>query len=461
LGVGSHWVDIQVSGVSELKVLHVNVFDVYGGGETIMRRLCEGLIQSGNQSGCLVRQKNEESHPYPVEIFRHDEHRPLWCRNWIGIGTRLMEGPGKSRMWVRGLARFLMNEIGQPKRTWKRKLGWEDFDFPDTEAAMRRFSFTPDLIHIHCFHGKYFDLRQLESISQWRPVVVTLHDPWMFTGHCAYPGSCERFKVGCGACPDLKRYPAISRDASASNFARKREIYCRSEMHLAAPSRWMMNQLEASALGDCFKDKRVIPNGIDTSEFTPGDSLVAREQWQLDPAVPVLLYVARNARSSPYKDFGTIKRSMRAVVDELRKPIQLLVLGESGSEEIHGSLRIRFELTTNSQKVVAAYRAADIYLHAAAAENFPTTVLEAMACGTPVVATRTGGIPEQVIEAQTGHLVESGDHDAMTSAILKLLKDEARAHEFGSLARQKAVQLYDQSVMSERYLEWYKQICCK
>jgi glycosyltransferase involved in cell wall biosynthesis len=442
-----------------MKVLHVNVFDVYGGGETIMRRLCDGLIKSGHEAGCLVRQKNRAEHAYPVEVFQHDAKRPRWSRLCVNVGTRLMEGPGKERMWVRGVSRFLINQLGQPLRTWKRQAGREDFDFPDTEAAMHRFSFEPDLIHIHCFHGQYFDLRKLTSISQWKPTVVTLHDPWMFTGHCAYPGDCEGFKTGCGSCPDLKRYPAIPRDATAENFQRKKNIYVDSNIHVAAPSRWMMDQLEASALGHCFLDKIVIPNGIDTAAYTPGDVEGARKVWRLPDGVPVLLYVARNARNSPYKDYATIERAARQVATERGSEVHLLVLGEEAEKEVHGHLNIHFALTTDHAEIMAAYRAADIYLHAAAAENFPTTVLEAMACGVPVVATKIGGIPEQVDDGKTGYLVEPGDDSEMAQKIQRILSDTDLRGNLGEAGRARVVEKYDQSVMTNVYLKWYEKIC--
>jgi len=287
---------------------------------------------------------------------------------------------------------------------------------------------------------------------------VTLHDTWMFTGHCAYPGTCERFKVGCGSCPDLERYPAVSRDATADNFLRKRDIYRDSNIHLSAPSRWMMNQLEASALGSCFTDKQVIPNGIDTEKFSPGDRVEARKIWRLPENVPVLLYVARNARHSPYKDYATIESAAKKVAAQLDHEIHVLVLGEEAPDEVTENLTIHFRLTTDLKKIIAAYRSADVYLHAAAAENFPTTVLEAMACGLPVVATNIGGIPEQIEEELMGYLVDAGDGSAMADKILKVLSDENLLKHMGQSARELAVKCYDQSVMSDRYIEWYQKI---
>jgi len=439
-----------------MNILHINVFDVYGGGEAIMRRLCEGVSLRGHQPRVLVREKMTDKFPFPISLFEHEAGRSFWGRSWRSFGRLLMDGPGKNRKWIRGVARFFMGPIAEPVRQWRMSTGREDFDFPDTLGAIGRIRPEPDIIHIHCFHGKYFDLRQLPAITSWKPVVVTLHDAWMFTGHCAYPGECDRFRVGCGQCPDLKRYPAVPRDATAQNFALKKELYSYSQIFAVAPSQWMMEQLKASALGEVMEYNRVIPNGIDTDYFSPGDPIEARHHWEIPADGPLLLYVARNARSSPYKDYRTVRRAAEAVAASGGGPLHLLVLGDEAPPEQSGNLHVRFSLTTSPDKIRAAYRAADIVIHAAQAENFPTTILEAMACGCPVIATRTGGIPEQLLEGETGFLVEPGDATAMARSIFRLLDEPDLQQSFGRAARTRAINEFDRAIMTEQYLEWYR-----
>ncbi len=441
-----------------MNILHVNVFDVYGGGETIMCRLAEGANEQGHRASVLVRERMGEGLPFPVSVFNHDSRRSDWARAWRDAGSWLMDGPGKNRKWVRGVSRFLSGPLAEPLRAIRRQAGYEDFEYPDTRHAIQRADPEPDVIHIHCFHGKYFDLRELEEISRWKPVVVTLHDAWMFTGHCAYPGECGRFQVGCGSCPDLKRYPSIPRDKTAQNFRRKREIYSRSRLNLVAPSRWMMDQLELSAMKGCFDRQRVIPNGIDTDFFYPGDRAEARADWEEDEKTPLLLYVARNARTSPYKDFKTVCLAAEEVADRRGGKVRLLVLGDEGDPDHRGNLSIHFETTTDLRRIRSAYRACDIYLHAASAENFPTTVIEAMACGRPVVATRTGGIPEQVIEGTTGFLVNLKDSKMMAKRIWNLLEDETMRTSMGSAARQRARDYFSSTVMISQYMSFYETI---
>ena len=103
------------------------------------------------------------------------------------------------------------------------------------------------------------------------PTVLTLHDAWLLSGHCAHSFDCERWKTGCGECPDLTIEPAIRRDATADNWVRKRDIYARSRLYVATPSPWLMGRVEQSMLAPAVEQARVIPNGVDLSVFRPAD----------------------------------------------------------------------------------------------------------------------------------------------------------------------------------------------
>src|SRR5262249_24448165 len=121
-------------------------------------------------------------------------------------------------------------------------LGLEDFNHPYTRHLAELSGRRPDVLLCNNLHGGYFDLRQLPWLSMRLPVVLRLADSWAFTGHCAVPGQCDRWRTGCGRCPDLATPPAVSRDATRFNWQRKRWILARSRVHVAAPSRWLMDR---------------------------------------------------------------------------------------------------------------------------------------------------------------------------------------------------------------------------
>src|SRR5262249_35811923 len=149
--------------------------------------------------------------------------------------------------------------------------GIEDFRYPGSRRLLQLTPQQPDLVHGHNLHGGYFDLRILPELSAQVPVVLTLHDAWLLSGHCSHSFDCERWKTGCGRCPDLTIYPAIRRDATASNGRRKRTIYQRSRLHVAAPCQWLMDKVNESILALGAVETRIIPNGVDRTTFHPAE----------------------------------------------------------------------------------------------------------------------------------------------------------------------------------------------
>src|SRR6266536_1668921 len=292
----------------------------------------------------------------------------------------------------------LAASLSDPQKWIDYHLGIEDFHFPGTSQLLAMTAPIPDVIHTHNLHGDYFDLRVLAGISQQIPLIMTLHDAWLLSGHCAHSFSCERWRTGCGHCPDLMIYPSVQRDATGYNWRRKREIYARSRLHVATPSRWLMGKVEASMLAPAVVEARVLPNGVDLHTFRPMDKRLARAQLGIDPAARVLLATGVMLRQNRWKDYATLRQAVTQVAAQLEgQDVLLIALGEQAPPERVDRTEIRFvPFQEDPGHVATYYQAADIYVHAALADTFPTGVLEALGCGTPVVATRVGGIPEQI-----------------------------------------------------------------
>ena len=281
----------------------------------------------------------------------------------------------------------------------------------DTEADSRISSFRrpyplisriigegPTILHLHNLHGGYFDLRALPALSALAPVVLTLHDQWAFTGHCAHSFECERWRSGCGECPDLTIYPGIPKDRTAENFTLKQQIFSRTRLNLSAPSKWLMDKAERSLLAPAIEEARVIPNGVDTSVFRPGDKAVERSRLGLPRGSRIVLCAGSMARSDHWTDRRLLHSTLRYLVERAWLNCTLLFLGSarSSQEKIDGIQVIHRPYERDISRVASYYRASDVYLHPARADTFPTAVLESLACGLPVVATAIGGIPEQV-----------------------------------------------------------------
>ncbi len=453
-----------------LHILQVSPADVAGGAEKVAWNLFRAYRARGHHSWLAVGRRH---FPDP-DVFPFPDPDGAWFQFWRWAHRRL-QAPGESVQGARLLGR-LARRLAEPGRFLDERLGREDFHFPGSRALLQIAPEHPDIVHCHNLHDAYFDLRTLRWLSQQVPVVLTLHDAWLLSGHCAHSFGCERWKAGCGRCPDLAVYPAIRRDATASNWRRKQRIYARSRLFVATPCQWLMRKVEQSMLNPALVEGRVIPYGLDLSLFHPGDRRGARAALKLPGEAAVLLFIAHRIRSNPWKDYDTLRRAVLRVSERLPcQGIVFVALGEEAPAEQIGQAEVRFvRFEKDHAKVAAFYQAADVYLHAARADTFPNTVLEALACGVPVVATAVGGIPEQVKGlgatarcagepawgpgSATGILVPSADAEAMAEAILTLLTDSELRLRLGENAARDAAVRFDLQTQVERYLSWYAEI---
>ena len=266
-------------------------------------------------------------------------------------------------------------KIAEPVRSLRTWRGHEDFQFPGTYRIVAASGGRPDVLHAHNLHGGYFDLRALPSFGV--PLVLTLHDAWLLSGHCAHSFDCDRWRTGCGHCPDLRIYPAIRRDATAYNFKRKRRIYRQTRLHLSTPCQWLMDKVEASMLAESLVQTKVIPYGVDLGIFKPGDQQEARAGLDLLGDVKILLFSAASIRKNDFKDYQTMRAAVQRVADQIESGrVIFLALGEDGPpEHINERVEIRFvPFQSDLMTIADYYRAADIYIHAARADTFPNAV---------------------------------------------------------------------------------------
>ncbi len=446
-----------------LSILHVNATDIGGGAERIAGDLVRGCRAAGHRAWLAVgRQRGNDAHTFTIP----DDRMGGWTRALIAAADAL-EPWGRQRQPVRRVRRWL-TRVAHPRNYLDWLRGREDFHYPQTARLPDLAPQPIDLIHAHNLHGGFFDLRRLGALSRRLPCVLTLHDEWLLTGHCAYAGACQRWLTGCGACPDLGIYPAIRRDGTARNWQIKAATYRQSQLFVATPSRWLMAQARRSMLAAGIAAARVIPNGVDLDLFRPHDRRAARRRLGLAEDRPLLLAVANRIRHNRFKDWATLQRALTELA-HLRPEQEVIFvgLGDEAPDERIGPVTIRFvPFDPDPATIALYYQAADLYLHAAKSENFPTTVLEALACGTPVVATAVGGIPEQIDDiakpaasgGANGVLVPPGDGVAMAAAVIALLADPPLLTRMGQEARTAAEARFGVERMIAAYLDWYREI---
>jgi glycosyltransferase involved in cell wall biosynthesis len=460
-----------------LRILQVSTVDIGGGAEKVAWTLFQAYRGRGHRSSLAVGSKRSEDPD--VLVIPNEASRTWWAdgRRSASLRIRALDGHVPGASW----AARVLGWCAEPRRSLEHALGIEDFNYPGTRRLIALPRVPPDIIHCHNLHGDYFDLRAIPSLSRQVPVILTLHDGWLLSGHCAHSFDCDRWKTGCGSCPDLTIYPAIRRDATAFNWQRKRDIYAKSRLHVATPSRWLMQKVKQSILCPGMAEAQVIPNGVDLSIFRPAERQVTRTSLGIPGGAKVLLFTANSIRRNPWKDYKTLRAAVTEVADGLaEQPLLFIALGEEAPPEQIGRAEARFVPYQNDPKAVASYyQAADIYVHAARAETFPMTVLEALACGTPVVATAVGGIPEQVKgvrsaecgvrnetdslniygpDEATGVMVPPGDAHGMARAIARILTDNGLREALGKNAARDARQRFDLERLVDDYLSWYEEL---
>lgn len=301
----------------------------------------------------------------------------------------------------------------------------------------------PDIIHIHNIHGYYINYKQLFEFfkSYGRPVVWTLHDGWSFTGHCAffdYP-KCEKWKSHCQECPCLKKYPSSFRDRSYKNFELKKSLFSSLEnLNLVPVSDWLGDQLSESYLKDVARI--TIHNGIDLGNFKPMPKkstgefniLGVSNVWEPRKGLP---------------DFIKLRQMLPA-----EYKITLVGLKEEQIKELPDGLT-GITRTENQAALAKLYAESDVFVNPTYEDNFPTTNIEALACGTPVITYKTGGSPE-AIDEKTGVVVEQGDVKQLAAAIMQMRKNPLCSEDCVNRAHE----LFDKDKCFEKYIELYNSL---
>jgi glycosyltransferase involved in cell wall biosynthesis len=438
--------------VRSLRILQICTYDRGGGAEQVAMNLHRAYRELGHDARMAVGSRLSDT-PGVFEFDPYADAAP-----WAGLFATLDAAVGRLPN-VRGRARAQdwLRRSALPQRWFDGLRGREDFNYPAAHQLLAG-PWQPDVIHAHNLHGDYFDLRALTTLSQQVPLIWTLHDAWALTGHCAHPIDCQRWRSGCGSCPDLHRPPAIRRDRTAENWRHKRQIYAASRLAVATPSRWLMTMVEQAQLRPWRS--RVIDNGVDLETYRPGDQLAARQALGLPPEAFIGLFVAYGASNrNPYKDVTTVAQAVSLAAEQAPgDDLRFVCIGRSPEPGDDPQL-ISPGYIADRARLALYYQAADLLLHAARAETFGLVIAEAMACGTAVLATDVGGIGEVLGNGDGGWLVPGGDAEAMARQLLTLMHDRAAVARAGEAAAARARERYGLKRQAEAYLSWFAELC--
>lgn len=311
----------------------------------------------------------------------------------------------------------------------------------------------PDIIHLHNIHGYYLNYPILFAFLTKSniPVVWTLHDCWPYTGHCAHYmfANCDKWKTHCRQCPLKANYPrSIFADRSYKNFEQKRQAFLSlANLTLVPVSKWLERELRQSF----FKESNIrqIYNGIDVETFRRTDNPTIREKYDIANSKKVVLGIASNWHRKGLQDFARL----RSALDDQYEIVLVGVRKEDAKRlpnGIHGIQR-----TEDTEDLKALYSTADVYFNPTWEDNFPTTILESLACGTPVVTYNTGGCGE-AIEPETGRIIERGDLPKAVEAISLICSRGKES--YSPHCRNSILSHFQQDSQYEKYIQLYSEL---
>ena len=287
------------------------------------------------------------------------------------------------------------------------------YNISSTKKMLKWISkINPDIIHLHNLHCHYMNLPLLFDYIKKNniPVVWTLHDCWAFTGWCAHFDyiNCEKWKTQCYHCKLKHSYPFTwFFDRSYTLYKKKKEIVNGvSNMIIITPSLWLANKVK-----DSFLNRypiKVINNGIDLDIFKPSPSDF-KEKYNLKNE-KIVLAVANGFTKNKGIDF------ILRLPDLLPENYVVVIVGLQG-RKIKKFRGISIDRIDNVYDLAKIYSAADVFINPTLEDTFPTTNIEAIACGTPVITYKTGGSPES-INQEVGVVVEKGNEEEFVKAII-------------------------------------------
>jgi glycosyltransferase involved in cell wall biosynthesis len=319
-----------------------------------------------------------------------------------------------------------------------------------------------DILHLHWTNSGFLSISNLKKLFETgKPVVWTLHDMWAFTGGCHYTGDCDHFVNECGDCWML-RHPG-NEDISHTGWRRKNDMLkAAKNIVFVTCSHWLADIARTSSLLKGFRIE-TIPNPIDIDIFSPKDRTAARAKWNIDPQSKIILFGAANILDRR-KGISYLVEALNDLKSNYTDTanIEIVIFGKNKSFDVN---QLPFKvhelhIIISQYDLAELYGRADVFVTPAIEDNLPNTVMEALACGTPVVAFNTGGIPDMVEHKQNGYLAEFKSSKDFAAGIHYILNSD-RKSELAANARNKVLQNFTNEIVASKYIAVYQSILNK
>ncbi len=417
-----------------MKVVHLNTYEGNGGAGRASLRLNDALNASGIDSSVMVYYQFKESNK-AVAFSKTPFQKARAVFNILS---------------ERYLSKALVKALKTPfSIQW---FGRSVIRHPALKEA--------DLIHLHWINHGFLrpkDLAELEELD--KPIVWTFHDSNAFTGGCHVRYSCENYHKQCGSCPLLKI--SGKHDISHQNWIAKKKGYANLGFHIVAPSNWMARSVKFSSLMGA-REVAVIPNTIETQVFKPYVKSEAKKLLKIAPEKFVLMSGFMPSKNDKHKGTSYLIAALNDLAGRpgiLKENIELLIFGNKDNAEMP---EFPFKTTflgtiSNDTHLAKCYSAADVFITPSLEDNLPNTVMESLACATPVVAFKTGGIPDMVEHLVNGYLADYESSEDLATGIEWLYHEESAA-EIQKQARLTILSRFSEEVIAEKHIQLYQSL---
>jgi glycosyltransferase involved in cell wall biosynthesis len=316
-----------------------------------------------------------------------------------------------------------------------------------------------DIIHLHWTNSGFLSVHDLKKlIALDKPVIWTLHDMWAFTGGCHYAGPCNHFKNQCGNCYFLR--DPKDNDISHDGWLRKKDMLSTAQnLSVVTCSHWLGEVAMKSTL---LKGLNIsaIPNPIDTELFSPKEKAAARAKWGINPSAKIILFGAANINDRR-KGIGFLVEALKQLhITYLSDaPVEVVIFGKNKHFDVTSLPFPVQQLNTISAPTDLAeiYSAADVFVSPSIEDNLPNMIMEAMSCGTPVVAFNTGGIPDLIDHQVNGYMAEFKSPVDLSEGINDVLSP-AHHDDYAGAARDKVKRMFNNEKVAGQYIDLYNSV---
>lgn len=312
----------------------------------------------------------------------------------------------------------------------------------------------PDVVHLQCINGYFVNIPKLITWLKKNHIktVLTLHAEFMFTANCGHARGCEKWKTGCGKCPQLRtELKSFGIDGTHRSWKKMYAAFSGFQKNLivTSVSPWLMSRAEQSPI---LKDKRhsVVMNGLNTEIFHRYNTEILRRKYPKDVKIVLFATTCLTDDINDIKGGHYIIELAKSLEEE---PIQILVAGDY-DKTLNLPVNMVMLGRIEEQNVLAEYYSmADVTVLASQRETFSMVTVESLCCGTPVVGFEAGG-PESIALPKYSIFVRQGDVDGLKDALFTMLQKKVNSE----LLEREARQSYSGEKMTNEYIAVYKSL---